>query len=75
MTTLPWLSLQPLDFDLRQRNLHVGKVRIAGYTKIVRMEKDGSLNLNLLLEPPPAKPAPTNSRSGHPIRAVDRVGG
>ena len=66
VTTLPWLSLQPLDFDLRQRNLHVGKVKIARYTKIVRLEKDGSLNLNLLLEPPPAKPAPTNAAPSTP---------
>jgi hypothetical protein len=61
VTTLPWLSLQSLDFNLRQRNLHVSKVRIARYTKIVRIEKDGALNLNLLLDPLPAKPAPTNT--------------
>ena len=61
VTTLPSLSMQPLDFDLRQRNLHVREVKIAGLTKIVRVEKDGSLNLNKLLDLPPAKPAPTNA--------------
>ena len=66
VTTLPWLSLQSLDFDLRQRNLHASKIRIAGYTKIVRLEKDGSLNLNLLLEPPTAKPAPANTAPATP---------
>ncbi|MGO8929415.1 MAG: DUF748 domain-containing protein [Limisphaerales bacterium] len=60
VTTLPWLSLQSLDFDLRQHKLHVSKVKIARYTNVVRLEKDGALNLNLLLEQPPAKPAPTN---------------
>ena len=66
VTTLPWLSLQSLDFDLRQRNLHVSKVRIARYTKIVRIEKDGSLNLNLLLEPQAAKPVATNTAPAAP---------
>ena len=66
VTTLPWMSLQALDFDLRQRNLHVSKVRIARYTKLVRIEKDGALNLNLLLEPLPAKPVPTNSAPAIP---------
>jgi hypothetical protein len=61
VSTLPWLSLQALDFDLRQRNLHVSKVRIARCTEIVRLGKDGALNLNRLLELPPAKPAPTNT--------------
>jgi len=61
VTTAPSLSVQPLDFDLRQQNLHVGEVKIAGYTKIVRIEKDGSLNLNKLLDLPPAKPTPTNA--------------
>jgi hypothetical protein len=61
VTALPWLSLRSLDFDLRQRNLHVSKVKIAQYNKIVRVEKDGSLNLNLLLEPPLAKPAPASA--------------
>jgi hypothetical protein len=60
VTALPWLSVQSLDFDLGQHNLHVGKVKIARYTNVVRLEKDGSLNLNRLLEPPPAKSAPTN---------------
>ena len=66
VTTLPSLSVQPLDFDLRQRNLHVGEVKIAGFTKIVRIEKDGSLNLNKLLDLPPAKPAPTNASPAAP---------
>ena len=51
VTAVPWLSVQSLGFDLRQRDLHVRKVRIAGCTNIVRIEKDGSLNLNRLLEP------------------------
>jgi hypothetical protein len=33
VTTLPSLFVQPLDFDLRQRNLHVGEVKIAGFTR------------------------------------------
>jgi hypothetical protein len=61
MTTLPSLSVQPLDFDLRRRNLHIGEIKIAGYTKTVSIEKDGSLNLNLMLEPAPPKPIPTNA--------------
>jgi hypothetical protein len=60
VTAVPWLSVQSLGFDLRQRDLHVRKVRIAGCTNIVRIEKDGSINLNRLREPIPAKPAPTN---------------
>ena len=66
VTTLPWMSLQALDFNLRQRNLHVSKIRIARYTKIVRIEKDGALNLNLLMEPLPAKPVSTNTASAIP---------
>ena len=66
VTALPWLSLRSLDFDLRQRNLHVSKVKIAQYTKIVRVEKDGSLNLNLLLEPPLEKPVPANAPPSAP---------
>ncbi len=66
VATLPWLSLQSLDFDLRQRNLHLSKVRIARCTSIVRIEKDGSLNLNLLRELLPAKPAPTNTLPAAP---------
>ena len=66
VTTLPSLSLQPLDFDLLRRNLHVGEVKMAGYTKIVRIEKDGSLNLNLMVEPVPAKPASTNAPASAP---------
>ena len=66
VTTLPWMSLQALDFNLRQRNLHVSKVRIARYTKLVRIEKDGALNLNLLLEPLPAKPVSTNNAPAVP---------
>jgi hypothetical protein len=61
VTTLPSLSMQPLDFDLRQRNLHVRAVEIAGLTSIVRVEKGGSLNLNKLLDLPPAKAPPTNA--------------
>jgi hypothetical protein len=61
VTALPSLTIQPLDFDLRQHNLHVGEFKIAGYTTIVRMEKDGSINLNQLLEPSHTKPAPTNA--------------
>jgi hypothetical protein len=66
VTTIPWLSLLPLDFDLRQRNLHVGQVKLARCSQIIRLEKDGSLNLNLLLEPSPAKPASTNSAPSTP---------
>jgi hypothetical protein len=61
VATLPWLSLQSLDFDLRERNLHVSKVRIARCTSIVRIEKDGALNFDRLREPLAAKPAPTNT--------------
>jgi hypothetical protein len=66
VTTLPSLSVRPLDFDLRQRNLHVGEVKITGFTRTVRIEKDGSLNLNLLLEPAPAKPGSTNTPPATP---------
>jgi hypothetical protein len=66
VTTLRRLSLLPLDFDLRQRNLHVGQVKLTGYTKTVRIEKDGSLNLGLLVEPQSAKPAPTNATPSAP---------
>jgi len=66
VTALPWLSLRALDFDLRQRNLHLGAVKITGYTQVVRLEKDGSLNLSQLLEPPTAKPASTNAPPSTP---------
>jgi hypothetical protein len=61
MTTLPSLSLESLEFDLRRRTLHIGAVKIAGYHKIVRIEKDGTLNLNLMVEPASAKTVPTNT--------------
>ncbi len=66
VTTLPLLSVQPLDLDLRRRTLHVGEVKIAGFTEIVRIEKDNSLNLNKLLDLPPAKPGPTNALPATP---------
>jgi hypothetical protein len=66
VTSLPWLALQSLDFDLRQRTLHVRKAGIARCSNIVRIEKDGSLNLSGLLEPAPAKPAPTNTAPSTP---------
>jgi hypothetical protein len=65
-TTLPSLSVVPLDFDLRQRNLHVAQVKIAGFTELVRVEKDHTLNLNNLLDLPPAKPGPTNALPATP---------
>jgi hypothetical protein len=63
VTAVPSLSVQSLEFDLRQRNLHIGEVKIAGYTKIVCIEKDGSLNLNKLLDLPPV---PTNASPAAP---------
>ena len=66
VTSLPWFSFGPLDLDLRSRNLHVGKVRIARFSQVVRVEKEGALNLNLLQEPPLTQPATTNPTPSMP---------
>ena len=66
VTTLPRLFIGPIDFDLRPHNLHMGRIALGGYTKTVRIEKDGSLNLNRLLEPSAAKPPPTNAAPAVP---------
>jgi len=66
VTTLPSLSVQPLSFDLRERSLHAGEVKIAEFARTIQIEQDGSLNLNRLLEPSPPKPVPTNAPSSTP---------
>jgi hypothetical protein len=66
VTSLPWLTCKSLDFDLRRRELHIGRVRIAGCSQVVRVEKDGALNLNLLREPLPAAPPPTHTTPANP---------
>jgi hypothetical protein len=51
VTTLPLLSVDGLDFDLLGRTLRAANVKIDGWSKAIRIEKDGTLNLNLLLDP------------------------
>ncbi|HVM48433.1 MAG TPA: DUF748 domain-containing protein [Candidatus Acidoferrum sp.] len=66
VTTLPSFFVGPADFDLQARKLHVARVALAGFSKIVRIEKDGSLNLNRLVEPPAPKPPATNAAPAAP---------
>ncbi len=74
ISTLPLLRVQDLDFDLLGQSLHAGLIKLDGYTKSMRIEKDGTLNLNMVVEqktvvstatniaaaavPPPTKPSP-----------------
>jgi hypothetical protein len=66
VTALPGLFIGPIDFGLRPHRLHVGRLALEGYTKIVRIEKDGSLNLSLLVEPSEVKAPPTNTAPAAP---------
>ncbi|HOX56606.1 MAG TPA: DUF748 domain-containing protein [Candidatus Paceibacterota bacterium] len=61
VTSVPWFALREVDFDLRRREVRIGNVRLVRYDQIVRVEKDGALNLARLLDPRPAQPAPTNT--------------
>lgn len=60
VTTVAALKVNPFDFDLRERRLHAGNIRLDGYTKLIRIETNGTLNLHLLIEPPdPSNPPKT----------------
>jgi hypothetical protein len=63
VTRAPSISIEAVDFDLLGRKLHIGAVKADGYTKRVVIEKDGSLNLNMLVERSRVTPGATNLTS------------
>jgi Domain of Unknown Function (DUF748) len=67
VTAFQSFTAAPFEFDLLQRRLHVGTIRLDGCSNVVRIEKDGSLNLNRLIELGAApSTAPTNAPSAEP---------
>ncbi len=50
ITTMSLLSIKAVDFDLQGRNLRAGSVKVEGLKKQMEIDKDGKLNLNLLVE-------------------------
>lgn len=70
VASLPSLSIGPVDFNLRQRTLHAGLVRMAGLTKTVRIEKDGQINLHMLLEPPVRQTEPESTNKPAVVTAA-----
>ena len=70
VTQAPRLSITAIDFDLRGRKLHAGALKLDGYTKTVRIEKDGSLNLNLLVEPSTSVAATNRTAAAAPKEAA-----
>ena len=66
LTTLPSLRLGPMDLDLQTRALHVADLSVEGLSQVIRLEKDGKLNLLKLPDLPEAKTVVTNVPSTTP---------
>ena len=41
VTTIPFLSVEPIDFDLRGRNLHIGQVRLGATPRSCASRRTG----------------------------------
>lgn len=61
VSTLDLLRVSHIEMSLLDRSVHVGSIQMEGMSKVVRLEEDGSLNFNSVLELPEPAPASTNA--------------